>query len=413
MSFSAKTINGFLIFLMFSTIFVFWTIGLIWFLALYSVWVLVNPKNNVFQHELWAKSENHILPIILVLISGFLFLNMGVRDGFDIDRIGLSLGILFSVPIYYNVIVNGISKKWMIFALYAVCIVGGAAGIYKKYYLGIYRPGTLYSVMVFGVIGSLLVVIFSVRIILEFKRLSWIHRILTIISLLFAISILFVSLSRSAYLFLLLFILFVFFYVGAWHSKRFVVSFLAVFLVVSGSLYIYNDTPTVKRFIRGFDTAQAYIEGNSSIKSGSTVRFEMWMAGYSVFKLNPVFGVGNVQIVEEISHISKERNYYKKITGEGHLHSDYFDSLARYGLVGFLLYLSIYLVALYNIYKTQILSLGTKLSCFAYVLGFMVFGLTTTNYSYILSQILVFIGIPMIVAWIKNMEGERNGLKGE
>jgi len=406
MNFDTKNINGIFVFLLFSTVFVFWTVGLVWVLSLYSIGVLIKSKKVIKQKVLSADFKTHIMPLVLILISGFLFLNMVVRDGYDINRLGLALGLLFAVPIYYNIVIYGISEKLVVYSLYAVSIVGGLAGLYEYFVLYNKRVGTIFSAMVFGLIGSLLVSILMIRIVTQYHQLNRNQLILTITSLVFAVSILLVSNSRSAYLFLVLFLIFIFFYIGAWRIKRYLVSFSLIFFLIIASTFVFKESIIVKRFSTAILTSQAYLSGNSDIKSSSTIRFEMWMAGFSAFKLNPVFGVGDVKAVDVISQISKDRNYHKSITGERHLHSDYFNALARFGLVGLFLYLSVYLVALYNIHRARVLSVSAKLSCFSYVIGYLVFGLTTTNYSYVLSQILIFVGIPMLVAWIKHLEME-------
>ena len=399
-----KEINGLFVFVLFSTMFVFWSLGIVWLLALFSIGLMFNfSKSKILFNQPY---HIHLLPILLVTIFCLLMTNMLIRDGFNIDRFGLALGILFSSAIYYNILVYGISSKWVQLGILLAGIVGGLAGLYQYVELGIPRPGTLYSAMVFGIMGSLLIVVLGINLITHFKTHTWIQLIAVLFAFLLSISILVVSQSRSGYLFLATYVGFAFIYNKAWQYKLVNIGLIIVMLLSLSALYLAKDTSLVKRFNRGIDTSIAYMQGNTKVKSSTTVRFEMWMAGFEAFKLHPILGLGNVKIVSEMSQIRDNNQYYKSVTGEGHLHSDYFDSLARYGLVGFICYLLIYGIALRVIHRSQLLSLPERMGAFSLVIGFLVFGLTTTNYSYILTQIFIFIGIPMLVAWIKHLEME-------
>jgi O-antigen ligase len=62
------------------------------------------------------------------------------------------------------------------------------------------------------------------------------------------------------------------------------------------------------------------------------VRLSLWRAGWQIFKDNPLFGTGDIDLA---GYYKKYKRYYEKEI-QGHLHNNYIHVLATLGLFGFL-----------------------------------------------------------------------------
>jgi hypothetical protein len=75
-------------------------------------------------------------------------------------------------------------------------------------------------------------------------------------------------------------------------------------------------------------------------------RLALWRAGWEMFKDNPVFGLGDIDLQEE--YIKYKRPYDKEI--QGHLHNNFLHILATLGIFGFI-------VVCYLLYKILIINI--------------------------------------------------------
>lgn len=131
-------------------------------------------------------------------------------------------------------------------------------------------------------------------------------------------------------------------------------------------------------------------------------RLVMWRIGWEIFKDNPFFGVGDI----DLAGIFKEYNrpYEKEI--KGHLHNNFFHLLATlggFGIISILLLLYMMLQKMYQIFKTteqksfhRALVMGS-LACFASFAGA---GLTEFNFGdhEIITMVWFSVGLSFAVA---------------
>lgn len=112
------------------------------------------------------------------------------------------------------------------------------------------------------------------------------------------------------------------------------------------------------------------------------VRFELWKAGWKMFKDHPVFGVGDI----DLQNLYKEYKhpYDKEI--QGHMHDNFIHVLVVLGLFGFLAFCFLIIKVIkieWNIWKetkgTAFIS-SYALGAFAGFIAFLVAGLTEMNY---------------------------------
>ena len=135
-------------------------------------------------------------------------------------------------------------------------------------------------------------------------------------------------------------------------------------------------------------------------------RLVMWRIGWEIFKDNPFFGVGDI----DLAGIFKEYNrpYEKEI--KGHLHNNFFHLLATlggFGIISILLLLYMMLLRMYKIFKStqqksfhRALLMGS-LACFASFTGA---GLTEFNFGdhEIITMVWFSVGLSFAVAKVSN-----------
>jgi hypothetical protein len=112
-------------------------------------------------------------------------------------------------------------------------------------------------------------------------------------------------------------------------------------------------------------------------------RLAFWRAGWKIFKDYPLFGVGDIDLAE-LYKVYK-RPYDKEI--QGHLHNNFFHSLATLGAVGciaiMLLFLKIFLVHLSLVKKLKNIPFASSfaLGAIGGYVSFVISGLTEYNFN--------------------------------
>lgn len=114
----------------------------------------------------------------------------------------------------------------------------------------------------------------------------------------------------------------------------------------------------------------------------NTVRISLWTAGWKIFKDNPVFGVGDIDLAH--LYIKYKSKYDKEI--QGHLHNNYVHLLAILGTFGFLAVMfllgKIFFVniKIYNEIKDIPFASSFALGAAGSFVSFLVAGLTEWNF---------------------------------
>jgi hypothetical protein len=112
------------------------------------------------------------------------------------------------------------------------------------------------------------------------------------------------------------------------------------------------------------------------------VRFELWKAGWKMFKDHPVFGVGDIDLQKLYKEYKKP--YDKEI--QGHMHNNFVHVLVVLGLFGFIAFcfLIIKIIKIeWNIWretKGKAFISSYALGAFAGFIAFLIAGLTEMNY---------------------------------
>nr|WP_290701667.1 O-antigen ligase family protein [Halomonas sp. UBA3074] len=113
-----------------------------------------------------------------------------------------------------------------------------------------------------------------------------------------------------------------------------------VFIIVA--IIAYPSTGVWLRLVAIFDDIYQYFITESA-NSSLGIRFELWRAGWYMFKESPLMGVGEGGVQEWLNALTAEGILYERIADYPQLHSDMIDTLARRGVVGFISLLLLYL----------------------------------------------------------------------
>jgi len=87
-----------------------------------------------------------------------------------------------------------------------------------------------------------------------------------------------------------------------------------------------------------------YEDGRNSTSVG--LRLDMWKAGIGAFKQNPLIGSGPTGTDQVVDELIAGGEIHPAVRDFRHLHNQYVEVMARYGIVGLVAYLLLLLVSL-------------------------------------------------------------------
>ncbi len=142
------------------------------------------------------------------------------------------------------------------------------------------------------------------------------------------------------------------------------------------------------------------------------IRFQLWGAATHAFLENPVFGVGSdgFTAVMDKLEVSGAITTLAGETGKGEVHSYYFATLARYGLVGLVALGTLFLVPLWLFLKARSSSADfNRISArmgLAVVLGFMVYCVTVEMFNLKMVATFYAMTVAVLLAAVFNRKVE-------
>jgi len=186
-------------------------------------------------------------------------------------------------------------------------------------------------------------------------------------------------------------------------NRRNFYSLMACFSLLTLLLVIFwSQLPIERRIMQAISDIHLYIEGFSNTSVGA--RFDMWVIAFNAFLEKPIFGWGVTPFKETfLVYIEKDLvNFQIPAGSDGFAqpHNDYMFLLYHFGLVGFLLAMSIIFYPAYlfikhiNKYKKtnheQVYHALTGLVVIEALLDFMLFNLALMNKIFYVAIVLVF-----------------------
>ncbi|MGI6446253.1 MAG: O-antigen ligase family protein [Candidatus Ozemobacteraceae bacterium] len=163
---------------------------------------------------------------------------------------------------------------------------------------------------------------------------------------------LFVNNGRSAQIAFLGTILIVFIFYFKHMLKVKYIALFSVFLIFLGAVFYYNPN-RLDQFKRGYNELVNVFEKNDFNGSWG-VRAYMWLAAADSIPRHPVFGAGVGDTIDELIEFGKKNP--SKAANVTHLrtyHNQHLDYLTKYGIAGYILFLSGIVSLLIQLYKNK------------------------------------------------------------
>jgi O-antigen ligase len=190
--------------------------------------------------------------------------------------------------------------------------------------------------------------------------------IFLIISALISFATLFIAESKAGQLTALLIIIFIVFQlIPAKFRKLAIVSSFALVLIFG---YIAKDTKRFSFFVKAIEHYSQIKEHPENIIESTALRILAWSASIDVIKRNPIVGVGNGDIKDELSKVYAKRNYKKPLEMHMNSHNQYLETSVGQGLVGLAFLLLMFLAPLFIVHQSPLLIHGFILLAFLSIL---------------------------------------------
>ncbi|MGQ7019368.1 O-antigen ligase family protein [Vibrio cholerae] len=267
------------------------------------------------------------------------------EDGFSLARTLItSLAYLIFVPW------KRINPKVVCYMIAIAAIVCGLNAFYERYVLNIYRVGIATNPIPYALYVSFLV-LSCVYLLLNSQ--SRVLKLLASIGCLLSITAIIMTDVRGVILFLPVVIIYLVITTIKPIWKYYVASILSVMFFLGVFYTIFQ--PEINARITQTQGEIALIK-QGYLSSSIGVRLDLWMHGVDIIAQNPLFGVGDSGLQASIS----------KMTNPGaamqpHLHNQYLDFLARYGMVGTLVLFLFCFALIFNLNKSRFEYIGNPL----------------------------------------------------
>lgn len=129
-------------------------------------------------------------------------------------------------------------------------------------------------------------------------------------------------------------------------SKRFFLSIISLFIItIVGVSQMPNSRVMERLSLIQHDIAR-YEKNNANTSLG--LRFEMWKSAVSMIKEKPILGWGEQGATEKRKQDVKNKTVAGNIGVFTHAHNQYLDDFSKRGIIGFIAFLGILLVPLYQ-----------------------------------------------------------------
>ncbi|MCX9449929.1 O-antigen ligase family protein [Vibrio cholerae] len=240
------------------------------------------------------------------------------EDGFSLARTLItSLAYLIFVPW------KRINPKVVYYIIAIAAIVCGLNAFYERYFLNIYRVGISTNPIPYALYVSFLVL--SCVYLLLNSQLKTL-KLLASIGGLLSLSAIIMTDVRGVILFLPVAIIYLVITTIKPIWKYYIASILSIVLL-SGVFYTIFQPEINARIVQTQNEIALIKQGNLTSSIG--IRLDLWMHGVDIIAQNPIFGVGDSGLQESLSRMTN-----RGAAIQPHLHNQYLDFLARYGIVG-------------------------------------------------------------------------------
>ncbi len=379
-----------------------------WFSGIFTLLVLIGLYDLARRRDfsgLWREER-----IWLWLCAGFFisFVVSGLINGWGDNQtrhLGVDLRYLLVVPLYLLLRQYPEGWRWLLAGILCAAPVLGLHALHDVHVTGLARAQGHYSPNLMGPFAALVAVwlLASWR---HWDRMRW----LLPLFVLAAMTAVALSGSRGAWLGLVVLMLM---WAGLSLRGRWRIGALIASLVLPVAAYL--AVPEVShRIDRAVMEISGYLghEGRNHEKGlGTAVRFEMWHAGWLVFRDNPIFGVGRGNYYEAVLPYIEQGLLHPGVGDHSHAHNAYIDILMSRGLTGFIIFAGMLFYPLWLFASTYRLSPESALPGMLHIAGLAVFSLTDASVFIKGNFIAIFLLITSVfLLWhLERVRGARTG----
>ena len=349
-----------------------------WFSAIFTVLVLISLWDLVRQ---WGKRPALIKEekIWLWLCAAF-FLSFVISSWVNgwthlqNRAFGVDVRYLLVVPLFLMLRQYSMAGRFLLAGVMLSAITLAAQAYYDVEVLHLARAQGPYSPNLLGPVAAL-VVVWLLSSWNQWGKLRWLLPLL-VLAALWAVAM---SGSRGAYVGLLAMLLV---WCGLFFKGWQRVAALIVVLILP--VAVYHSFPSLaERVDVAASEVSVYFEkleqGRHEASGAINVRFEMWRAGWMVFKDAPVVGVGPNNYTEAVRKYVGQDGLPGAVAHHGQAHNAYVDILMSRGMVGFQIFMVMLFYPLYCFLKTRQASPSTAVFGIVQIIGFAVFSITDAS----------------------------------
>ncbi|EKA4522960.1 O-antigen ligase family protein [Vibrio cholerae] len=266
-------------------------------------------------------------------------------DGFSLARTLIaSLAYLIFVPW------KRINPQMVYYIIAIAAIVCGLNAFYERYILNIYRVGIATNPIPYALYVSFLV-LSCVYLLLNSQ--SKVLKLLASIGGVLSLAAIIMTDVRGIILFLPVAIIYLVITTIKPIWKYYIASILSIILL-SGVFYTIFQPEINARIVQTQNEIALIKQGNLTSSIG--IRLDLWMHGVDIIVQNPLFGVGDSGLQDSISQMTNPGAAIQP-----HLHNQYLDLLARYGIVGTLVIFLFCLALIFNLKNSAFEYIGNPL----------------------------------------------------
>ncbi|ENJ5925513.1 O-antigen ligase family protein [Vibrio cholerae] len=262
-------------------------------------------------------------------LKSFLIFGFGVVVVYSIYHVirgdGFSLARTLITSLVYLIFVpwKKINPKVVYYIIAIAAIVCGLNAFYERYYLNIYRVGIATNPIPYALYISFLVLsCFYLLLNSQSKAL----KILASIGGVLSLAAIIMTDVRGVILFLPVTIIYLVITTIKPIWKYYIASILSIILL-SGVFYTIFQPKINARIVQTQNEIALIKQGNLTSSIG--IRLDLWMYAVDIIAQNPFFGVGDSDLQDSLSRMTN-----RGAAIQPHLHNQYLDFLARYGIVG-------------------------------------------------------------------------------
>ncbi|EOB2833526.1 O-antigen ligase family protein [Vibrio cholerae] len=269
-------------------------------------------------------------------------------DGFSLARTLIaSLAYLIFVPW------KNINPKVVYYIIAIAAIVCGLNAFYERYVLNIYRVGISTNPIPYALYVSFLVLSCVYLLLISQSKIL---KLLASIGGLLSLSAIIMTDVRGVILFLPVAIIYLVITTIKPIWKYYIASILSILSIILllGVFYTIFQPEINARIVQTQNEIALIKQGNLTSSIG--IRLDLWMHGVDIIAQNPLFGVGDSGLQDSISQMTNPGAAIQP-----HLHNQYLDLLARYGIVGTLVIFLFCLALVLNLNNSGFEYIGNPL----------------------------------------------------